>query len=116
MAQRGHSGRDIAIGVESASGITQVSAAYTVLPSDRVINLTGSGTYTVTLCPPSVFPAGQILVIRKAGASGEVTVSTPSGGIFATALFTVDGLTGIDDYKILLNTGFDWLELKELTT
>ena len=111
-----HTSRDIMTGAESAAGITSVSAAYTVLPTDRVINLTGGGTYTVTLCSPSEFPAGKHLHIHKAGGSGEVTVSTPTGGLFATPVFTVDGLTAAGDYKLLFNTGFDWIEIKEQTT
>lgn len=115
--EKGKSGRNLTIGASSAFPITSVSAAYTVLPTDRIINLTGSSTYTVTLCHPSKFPANEFLLIRKAGASGEVTVSTPSGGIFATPLFTVDGLTAIDDYKLLVNLhGVEWVEVKELTT
>jgi len=115
--QKGQSARDIAIGAASASAITYVSAAYTVLPTDRVILCTGTGTYTVTLCPPSEFPANEDLFINKTAGSGEVTVSTPTGGLRATPLFTVDGLTAIDDYKWLRNLhGVEWVEVKETTT
>lgn len=118
MAQRGQSGRDMAIGVGTNSGITEVAAAYTVLPSDRVIRCSGTGTYTVTLCPPSVFPANEdLLIMVVTEGSGEVTVSTPTGGLFATPIFTVDGLTAAGDYKWLRNVhGLEWMEIKEVTT
>ena len=114
---KGQTGRDTAVGAESSKGITEVAAAYTVLPTDRVIFLTGTSVYTLTLCAPSEFPAGEILTIIKE-TTGAVTVSTPSGGLFATASkhFTVDDLAAADDHKVLLNTGFDWIELKEITT
>lgn len=115
--QKGNSARNIAIGADSGKGITEVAAAYTVLPTDRFIRLTGTATYTVTLPSPADFPANQDLVIQKVGGSGEVTVSTPTGGSFATPIFTVDGLTAAGDYKWLRNVhGIEWMEVKEVTT
>ena len=119
--KKGKAGRDVSIGAASGSGITEVTAAYTVLPTDRVLNCTGTGVYTITLCPPSVFPAGQSLFIYKK-TTGAVTVATPSGGLFASPStganpsFVQDDLAAGDDYKLLFNTGTDWIELKELTT
>ena len=116
--QKGQSARDIAIGAGSGKGITEVAAAYTVLPTDRVIRCSGTGTYTVTLCAPSEFPANEdLLIVVITEGTGEVTVSTPSGGLFATPIFTVDGLTAAGDYKWLRNVhGIEWMEVKEVTT
>ena len=116
--QKGQSGRDIAIGAASASAITYVAEAYTVLPTDRVIVASGTGTYTITLCPPSEFPANEDLLITVVTeGTGEVTVSTPAGGLFATPIFAVDGLTAAGDYKWLRNLhGVEWMEVKEVTT
>lgn len=113
--QKGQSGRDVAIGAASAAAITYVSAAYTVLPTDRII-VAGAGTYTITLCPPSEFPANEdLLIIKKS--TGEVTVSTPAGSLFVAPIFTVDGLAAAEDYKWLRNLhGIEWMEVKELTT
>ena len=117
--QKGQTSRDIAIGSASAAPITHVTAAYTVLPTDRVILLEGTGTYTVTLCPASEFPAGEDLLIRKVGGTGEVTVATPTGGTFVTAtkFFTQDGLTAEDDFMWLHNIhGIEWGQVRETTT
>ncbi len=117
--QKGQSARDIAIGADSGNGITTVSAAYTVLPTDRMILCTGTGTYTITLCPASVFPANTDLLIRKVGGTGEVTVATPTGGTFVTAtvFFTQDGLTAADDFMWLRNIhGIEWGQVRETTT
>ena len=117
--QNGQTGRDIAVGGGStASIITNVAAAYTVLPTDRYIVASGTGTYTITLPAPSGFPANTDLFITVVtDGTGEVTVSTPVGGLMATPLFVVDGLTAAGDYKWLRNVhGLEWVEIREVTT
>lgn len=114
--QKGQSSRDIAIGSGSA-GYREVAAAATVTGNDRVIIVDCSATFTLTLCPPSEFPADTFLYIKGAGTGGAVTVSTPVGGLLATPKFTVDDLTAATDYKLLLNVaGVEWMEIAEVTT
>lgn len=114
--QKGQSSRDIAIGSGSV-GYRHVAAASTVTGNDRVIVVDCSQTFTLTMCPPSEFPADTFLYIKGTGTGGAVTVSTPVGGLLATAKFTVDDLTAATDYKLLLNVaGVEWMEIAEVTT
>lgn len=113
---KGYTGRDIAVGA-GAVGYRKISTTQTLLPSDRVVIVDCSATFTVTLPHVTEFPADTFLYIKGEGTGGAVTVATPAGGMLATPKFTVDDLTAATDYKLMVNVGgVEWVEVAEQTT
>lgn len=116
---KGLTGRDIAVGAQSV-GYRSLAETTTLSPTDRVVLVDCSATFTVTLPSLTETPAGALIYIKgfkSSGDNGAVTVATPTGGMLATPKFTVDDLTAATDYKLMLNVNnVEWLELAEQTT
>jgi len=108
---KGLTGRDIAVGAE-ATGYRSIAAATTLKPSDRVVLVDCSQTFTVTLPSLTEVPAGAMIYIKGFGTGGAVTVATPTGGMLGTPKFTVGNITGATHYKLMVNiNNVEWMEL-----